>query len=137
MPKNADVGSYLRATASYTHPADLNLGDEPKTAYKISSHAVVMKEYVDTTPVFKNAYGKKIPNDQTVSRSVPENSSAGTRVGEPVVATDIGPNGKQENLTYTLVNANDDSVSNDKFVIHRQTGQISVKANATINHEDR
>ena len=133
MPKNADVGSYLRATASYTHPTGLNLGDEPKTAYKISSNAVVMKEYVDTTPVFKNAYGKEIPNNQTVSRSVPENSSAGTRVGEPVVATDIGPSGKQENLTYTLVNA-DDSVSNE-FVIHRQTGQISVKANATINHE--
>ena len=64
------------------------------------------------------------------SRSVAENSPAGTRVGEPVTGT---PNG-DETFTYTLTGEAADSGA---FVIDSASGQISVAAGATLDFETK
>ena len=60
------------------------------------------------------------------SRSVPENSTQGTKVGEPVVATDL--NG--DVLTYGIEHEDD-----ERFGIDRNTGQISVGPGLHLNFE--
>ena len=57
-----------------------------------------------------------------ISRSVAENSRAGTAVGDPVAATDQGDSGP-DTLTYSLSGL--DAAS---FDIDSGTGQIRVKA---------
>ena len=64
------------------------------------------------------------------TRSVAENSEAGTAVGAPVTATDPGFDGRQETLTYILSGSADDS----DFDIDSGTGQIRVKA--ALDYED-
>ncbi len=59
------------------------------------------------------------------SLSVPENSSAGTKVGSPLTATD--PDG--DSLTYSLSGA-----ASSKFEID-STGQIKVSAGANLDYE--
>ena len=60
------------------------------------------------------------------SRSVPENSTQGTKVGEPVIATDL--NG--DVLIYGIEHEND-----ERFGIDRNTGQISVGPGLHLNFE--
>ena len=55
----------------------------------------------------------------------------GANVGSPVKATDIGSNGRQENLTYSLGTNGD----NTKFDIVRSTGQLRVKPGTSLNFE--
>ena len=61
------------------------------------------------------------------SRSVPENSTQGTKVGEPVVATDL--NG--DVLTYGIEHEDD-----ERFGIDRNTGQISLGPGLDLDFED-
>ena len=61
---------------------------------------------------------------ETATRSVPENSSAGTDVGAPVTASDPD----SDNLVYSLSGPT-------AFTIVRGTGQIRVAANAALDHE--
>ena len=63
----------------------------------------------------------------TTSRSVAENSAAGTNVGAPVAATD--PNDTA--LTYTLSGTDAGS-----FAINSSSGQLSVGDGTTLNFED-
>ena len=65
---------------------------------------------------------------KTVSRSVAENSAAGTNVGDPVTGTPY--NGVA--LSYTLTGE-----ATDAFVIDSSSGQISVKQGATLDHETK
>ena len=67
-----------------------------------------------------------IGTPKTVSRSVAENSAAGTAVGDPVTGTPYN----NVALTYTLTGE-----ATDAFVIDSATGQISVKEGATLDHE--
>ena len=60
------------------------------------------------------------------TRSVPENSEAGTAVGNPVTATDADG----DTLTYTL--AGEDAAS---FDIGAATGQIGTRSGVSYNHE--
>ncbi len=89
----------------------------------------------------KYAVGDKIPDvnrvSATVTRKVAENSPAGTNVGPPVFAKDIGENGRQENLTYELDDENPalDTDPEDRFTIDSATGQIRVKAGTTLDRE--
>ena len=82
------------------------------------------------------------PGDPTTSagitRRVAENSPARTNVGPPVFARDIGRNGRQENLTYELVDpveANTATDPEDFFTIDSATGQIRVKAGTMLDRE--
>jgi len=88
------------------------------------------------------AVGDEIPDvngtSATVTREVPENSPSGTNVGHPLFAKDIGENGRQENLTYRLVDpvpANTATDDEDFFTINGGTGQIRVKTGTMLNRE--
>ena len=107
----ADVGYYLRVTASY---AD---GHGPDKSRQAISEGRVMEF---TGPVFAGA-----PNG-VFERSVAENTGEGEVVSDPVAAT--SPDGGA--LTYALGGA--DAAL---FVIDAGTGQIRVGAGTELDHE--
>ena len=121
-PVAADVGKYLRATASY---------DDREGKYKyaalVSDDPVLAKDYVNAPPAFKDAEGEAIT---TIGRELKENSAAGTAVGDPITATDNDANGDPETLTYTL-----EGTDKGKFAIDSKTGQISVGTRTTLDFE--
>ena len=133
-PRMADRGTYLRATASYSD----GQGDD-KTAQVVTDFAVLREDYVNMSPKFVDDLRSATSSEPsaTTSREVAENAAAGTLVGAPVRAIDIGSDGGEEVLTYTL---SDDGSTNDgdsdKFEIDRRTGQISVKDSDSLNYED-
>ncbi len=63
----------------------------------------------------------------TYEREVPENSAAGTKVGQPVKATDED----DDELTYSFVPGGDEV----SFEIDSATGQISVAEGAALDYE--
>ena len=67
-------------------------------------------------------------NDAT--RSVAENSAAGTVVGAPVVGTDVDT---EQTLSYAIVDGN----HNDVFKVDAATGQLSVQHPEHLNFEAR
>ena len=104
-PADANVGSYLRVTASYTD------GEGPeKTAQAVSFNPA--KERVDHAPVF--------PPTETGFRTVAENTPPGTPIGEPFTATDADGHA----LTYLLL----DEFDSDSFDIDPSSGQLFTKA---------
>ena len=105
-PVAADVGEFLRATASYADPHGGN-----KSANKVSTHAVLAAPTgPNSLPVF---------SAETATRSVPENTTTGANIGTPVTATDAA----DDTLTYTLTGT--DSAS---FSIVDTSGQLRTKA---------
>ena len=130
-PVADDVGSYLRATATYTDGhGPTNTEDPDKTARVISVKPVLRADYVNTAPVFPD----QDPNmegvqDTAATRSIAENSVPGTAVGDPVTAEDKGSDGEQEVLIYTLAGADASS-----FDIDRATSQLKTKAD--LDYED-
>ena len=119
-PDDADIGSHLRATASYT---DAEGSD--KSAMMMSEHAVQRPRGSNEAPVFPD----QDPDDDgdqsdTATRMVPENTAAGMAIGDPVVAEDA--NG--DILTYTLTDS-DGGTDGDSasFSINWATGQIMTK----------
>ena len=73
-PVDADVGKYLRATATYTDPQGPG-----KSATGVSANAVQALPATNSAPV--------LPADAD-TRSVAENVAVGANVGQPVRATD-------------------------------------------------
>ena len=71
-----------------------------------------------------------------LSRSVAENSPAGTAVGDPVPGTpyDDGDDQTDDALTYTLTG---EAATSNAFTIDSATGQISVKQGAIIDFETK
>ncbi len=122
-PKNDATGKYLRATVTYT---DAQGGG--KSAYVTSNNRTQWKE--SGAPKFKGADG--ITDITTTTREVSENAGAGTNVGVPVAATDIGNRGIPDTLTYGLGDAGDNLL----FDIDPRTGQIKVKRGTTLDYED-
>ena len=131
-PTDDDVGSYLRATVTYMDgkgvddPDTFDVDESLDTAVFPFDRMVLMADYSNMPPVFKNADGDTLA---TTSRSVAENSDAGTNVGSPVAATDNGEDGMPELLTYSLSDAS------SYFTINSSNGQISVNAGATLDRE--
>ena len=87
-PVAADVGDYLRATASYDD------GEEPgKSAQAVSTNRVEAAPVAQNDPpIFDES-----PSN-TAARNVDENTSPGEDIGEPVTATDP----EDDTLTYSL-----------------------------------
>ena len=123
-PVDADIGSYLRATASYTDGEGSD-----KSAMAMSDNSVQRRPGTNEAPVFPDQ-DPDDPGDQSTmaDREVPENTAAGQAIGDPVVAEDA--NG-DDILTYTLTSTGNDAAS---FDINRATGQIMTKA--ALNFED-
>ena len=84
MPVAGDVGSYLRATASYSDGEGSG-----KTAQAVSANTVRAAPITNSAPEF---------DTDTATREIAENTAAGENVGVPVVAAD----GDNDALTYTL-----------------------------------
>ena len=113
-PVDADINSYLRATASYTDGEGSD-----KRAMVVSDYAVQGVRGNNTAPEFAEDQDPNMDGDQTVAvRKVPENTPAGTAIGDPVVAED--KNG--DVLTYTLTGN-----AASSFDINWATGQLMTK----------
>ena len=110
-PGADDVGSYLRAVASYDdgHGA-------VKSANAVSANRVQVTTPGNVAPVF--------PADGDYDRSISENLPSGRNVGTPVRANDDN----NDRLTYTIGDS-------DYFEIVDSTGQLRTKV--ALNHEDQ
>ncbi|MCZ0933703.1 MAG: cadherin domain-containing protein [Gemmatimonadetes bacterium] len=107
-PVADDEGKWLKAVFTYTD------GHGPN---KSAESAALRVTGPNVAPVFPAA----------LSRTVPENSAAGTDVGAPVTATD----GNDDTLTYSFVVDGDSS----SFEIDGTTGQITVGSSADLDYE--
>ena len=112
-PVDADVGKYLRATATYTDPQGPG-----KSAIGVSANAVQALPATNSAPVF--------PVDAD-TRSVPENAAVGANVEQPVSATDP----ERKALTYSLETGTDAN----SFDIVQNSGQIQTKV--ALDYETR
>ncbi len=110
-PVAADVGKYLKATASYTDPHDSG-----KSATSAASSQVAVG---NINPSF---------SAMSATRSVPENSGAGVNVGAAVSATP----GDADTLHYWLTGMDASS-----FDIVSTSGQIQTKSGITYNFESK
>ena len=107
-PVATDVGKYLRVTVTYTDALTTS-----KTLTTMNANAVQAEPVTNTAPEFAG---------ETATRSVSENSPAGTNVGAPVTATDP----QSDTLTYSLgdVAGSADAAS---FTINQSSGQLRTK----------
>ncbi|MDE0473185.1 MAG: fibronectin type III domain-containing protein, partial [Gammaproteobacteria bacterium] len=73
---------------------------------------------------------------QAETRAIPENSAAGTAVGDPVTGTpyDDGDDETDDALTYTLTG---EAATSGAFVIDSASGQISVQEDANLDYETK
>ena len=110
-PVADDVGSYLRAAASYDDGFDTS-----NTAAAVSANRVQVRPPDPAPPVFAP--------DGDYERSVRENTRASTNLGAPVTATDIN----SDKLTYSI----DDTTN---FEIVESTGQLRTRVE--LDHEEQ
>ena len=115
-PVAGDVGSYLRATASYS----AGKGNESKSASGVSEFQVRAAPGANSAPAFAQ---------QTDTREIREDAVVGTNVGVPVTATDTDT-GDNDKLTYTLGGTDLES-----FDIDEATGQI--KTAITLDYDTK
>ena len=133
----ADEGWHLLARVTYSDPQS-EVGDDPKAAVGISAYPVKadVSDDANNSPDF---------NQDTTTRTVPENRGIGMTVGQPV---DVDQNEDRDRLTYQLDNDRDaatalEDADGDQvvgnangttdvvgdvgyFSINKATGQISV-----------
>ena len=112
-PVTADLGKYLRATASYTDPQGSG-----KTATKVLANPVQAAPLANNAPEFSGS---------TATRLLAENTPADQNIGQPVAATDLD-NG--DTLTYSLGGGDADS-----FGFVTTSGQLLTKD--PLNYEDK
>ena len=105
-PVAADVGRFLRATASYTDEQGSD-----KSAEAVSTNAV------EPAPVAQN--DPPVFSSDTAGRTVDENTPADTNFGALVAATDDA----DDTLTYSL-----DDTSRATFGIDASSGQLRTRA---------
>ena len=111
-PLAADVGAYLRATASYRDGADAG-----QSAEAVSAHPV-REPRGRQTPVFSDG--------ESTTRGTTKTAPSGVNIGAPVAATD----GDNDRLSYSL--GGPDMAS---FDIDESFGQL--RTSADLNIEDR
>ena len=125
-PKDADLGSYLRATVTYE-----DAEGEGKSAMMKSEFPVQAIRGANNAPEFAADQDPIMMGDQPAAkREVAENTEAGKTVGSPVTATDEDG----DTLTYTLTDG-DGGTDGDSaaFTIDWATGQIMTKDD--LDHE--
>ena len=142
-PTENDVGSLLQVTVTYMDEMgedDLDTDEDESLdkavfTFDDENRRVLMTDYENTPPMFKTAGGEPLPD---TSRNIAENSPAGTLIGK-VLATDIGEDGMQELLTYSLAPglSQDDPEADDvdSFTIDPREGDIKVSSGATLDRE--
>ncbi len=96
----ADIGTMPNLPANHAGYVFINANDVPLQIF----------EQINVAPVFTDG--------ATATRSIAENTEAGTEIGTPISATDVN----NDTLTYTL--SGPDSIS---FDIDSTTGQLSTK----------
>ena len=111
-PDDADVGEFLKATATYEDSRGSG-----KTAERVSDNAV--GSGANRAPEFP---------DTTATREFPENTGPGMDIDIPVKATDAD----NDVLEYTL-----EGTDKDSFQIVSTSGQIQTKSGETYDHETK
>ena len=111
-PTLADVGSCLRATATYTDNIENEAGAADERVAGVTEAPVQASRAANAAPQFVDPSGR-------TSRRVPENTPAGDTIGPPVTAFDDDG----DLLIYTLVG--DDAAF---FDVTRSNGQLLTKA---------
>ena len=120
-PVAADVGHYLRFTASYL---DYHVTGDRKSAQAVTANAVVAAPSGIMPPTFDEG--------SSTSRDVPEDAPMLTQVGDPVTAT--GADGTT--LEYGLASANTNRFSVTSEASERwEAGQILLMNNLRLDHE--
>ena len=132
VPRPADLGRCLRATAVYTD----NIDDADERAVGVLEVPVKGRSRANAAPIPESGFVNAAPvfpdqdflteGDQSdsTSRKVAENTKAGRNIGDPVSARDDDG----DLLIYTL--GGEDAAS---FRISRNSGQLKTKA--TLNYE--
>ncbi len=110
-PDEADVGKFIRATASYTDPEGSG-----KSASGTSANQVLEKLVINVAPEYRSSE----------TREVPENSQPNSEIGSPLTANDDN----NDDLTYELGGTDASS-----FDIATSTGQLLTKDQ--LDHEDK
>ena len=133
-PVAEDVGSYLRASVTYT-----DIFGSGKTASSVTENRVEARTVSNASPSFEdqddtapdvddNDQETGDQDDIVVGRSVAENTEAGMNIGKPVSATDAD----NDILIYTLGGTVDidgtATPATDLFSINSSTGQLKTKA---------
>ena len=109
----------LTASTSYQVRVQALNGETP-SAWSDPSDAVSTNSAANNPPVFSGSM---------TTRTVPENSAAGTNVGAPVTAMD---DDRGDTLTYSL-----DGTNAASFDIDEDSGQIRTISGVTYNHEEK
>ena len=139
-----EIGS---TTGQITVKSGTSLDYETKTSYSVTVTvtAAAKSQGANTQSVDPNAPGDyKVPvtinvtdvneppafADDTATRSIAENSAAGTSIGAAVTGTDPDGVAKFNTLTYSLT-----GTDASKFNIGSSTGQITVKTGNIPNYE--
>ena len=113
-PQDADIGSYLRVTATYTDPEGSDKSAMERSAYKVQG-----VRGGNNAPAFPDQDPEQDGDQDTeTTREVAENTAAGQAIGDPVGAEDEDG----DVLTYTLSGTDADS-----FSIDWATGQLMTK----------
>ena len=113
-PVTGDVGYYLRATAAYTDGHGPN-----KSLSAVSTNPVLAAPAVNSPPAFTEA---------NPTRSIAENAQANAPVGGRVTATDPDPG---NTVRYEF-----EPPGSDLFTIDGSSGQIRVKTQGSLDHDD-
>ena len=123
-PVDADDTKFLRVTASYT-----DAEGSGKTAVGMPAQAV--EKVRNLAPVFTDE-DDDTDGIQVDDREVEEDAEATDTVGAPVLATDTADADADDNNSILYLLSGADAAS---FDIDSATGQISVGANAKLDHE--
>ena len=130
----------LTYSASAQRPALLDVSLSGSAGSAVLTASLLNQGTSKVNYVASDPYGGAVTRSATItitakeSRSIAENSAAGTAVGSPVTGTpyDDGDPLTDDSLTYTLTGKATDS---GLFVIDSSTGQISVAQGASIDYE--
>ena len=116
-PVADDVGQYLRFRASYWDNQD---SENLQVTTVVTANPVLAEPPTNRAPAFDDG--------SSASRSVAEDATGGSNIGDPITATDP----ESDSLTYGITGA-----EAGYFQVDASTGQISVGANVELDFEDK
>ncbi len=116
-PVADDVGQYLRFRASYWDNHD---SENLQVTTVVTANPVLAEPPTNRAPAFDDG--------SSASRSVAEDATGGSNIGDPITATDP----ESDSLTYGITGA-----EAGYFQVDASTGQISVGANVELDFEDK